>query len=181
VTTPARELWKAMAATDPVGFDRTLFVNSLDPTLAMVAQTLFARTDPMPEDEEDQRQAVEQSLLSLERSRVSELLDYARSELAEAEANADADAIGRLQRDVLDLQAKRLELDRRKETTTVLTTDEPRVPRPPYLQLEEPTDMDSADKQLVAAFSSAASAGATTTTCCSPRTSSTKVPGDGLP
>ena len=89
VTTPARELWKAMAATDPVGFDRATFVNSLDPTLAMVARTLFARTDPLPDDEEDLRQAVEQSLLSLERNRIGELLDYARSELAEAEANAD--------------------------------------------------------------------------------------------
>jgi hypothetical protein len=110
-----------MAATDPVGFDRATFVSTLDPTLAMVAQTLFARTDPLPDDEEDLRQAVEQSLLSLERSRIGELLDYARSELAEAEANADADAVGRLQHEVLDLQAKRLELDRRKETTTVLT------------------------------------------------------------
>jgi hypothetical protein len=52
---------------------------------------------------------------------VAELLDYARQELAEAEANDDAEAIARLQHDVLDLQAKRLELDRRKETTTVLT------------------------------------------------------------
>lgn len=121
VTTPARELWKALALTDPVGFDRATFVAALDPTLATVAQTLFARTDPLPDDEEDLRQAVEQSLLSLERSRIGELLDYARSELAEAEANADGDAIGRLQHDVLDLQAKRLELDRRKETTTVLT------------------------------------------------------------
>ena len=36
-------------------------------------------------------------------------------------ANADSEAVGRLQHEVLGLQAKRLELDRRKETTTVLT------------------------------------------------------------
>jgi DNA primase len=120
-STPARELWKALAATEAAGFDRTTFVNSLEPTLSTVAQTLFARTDPLPDDEEDLRQAVEQSLLALERNRISELLDYARSELAEAEANADSDTVGRLQREVLDLQGKRLELDRRKETTTVLT------------------------------------------------------------
>ena len=121
VTTPARELWKAVVQRPAVGFDRNAFLDALDPTLAVVAQTLFARTDPMPDEEEDLRQAVEQSLLSLERSRISELLEYTRAELSEAEANVDAEAIGRLQHAVLDLQGKRLELDRRKETTTILT------------------------------------------------------------
>jgi DNA primase len=121
VTTPARELWKALIQRPAVGFDRNAFIDALDPTLGAVARTLFARTDPLPDDEDDLRQAVEQSLLSLERNRVAELLDYARQELAEAEANDDAEAIAGLQHDVLDLQAKRLELDRRKETTTVLT------------------------------------------------------------
>ncbi|MDP8905583.1 MAG: DNA primase [Chloroflexota bacterium] len=122
VTTPARELWRAIERTPAAGFDRSAFVDALDPTLAAVAGTLFARNDPLPDDEDDLRQAVEQSLLSLERSRISELLEYKRAELSEAEAAADSEVVGRLQRDVLDLQAQRLELDRRRATTTLLTS-----------------------------------------------------------
>ena len=52
VTTPARELWRAIEATPAVGFDRAAFVDGLDPTLAAVARTLFARNDPLPDDDE---------------------------------------------------------------------------------------------------------------------------------
>ena len=122
VTTPARELWRAIDAWPAAGFDRAAFVESLDPTLGAIARTLFARTDPLADDEDDLRQAVEQSLLSLERSRISELLEYKRAELAEAEAEADGAMVGQLRNDVLDLQNRRLELDRRRATTTLMNS-----------------------------------------------------------
>jgi DNA primase len=122
VTTPARELWRQLEAVPAAGFERGRFVESLEPTLAAVARTLFARTDPLPDDEADLRQAVEQSLLTLERNRIGELLEYKRAELAEAEASRDDAAAGRLRADVLELQARRLELDRRRDATTLLHT-----------------------------------------------------------
>ena len=121
VTTPARELWTRIDATPVAGFDRAAFVEALDPTLAAVARTLFARTSPLPDDEADLAQAVEQSLLALERNRINERLEFLRAELAEAEADADEAAATRLRTDVLELQARRLELDRRRQENTVLT------------------------------------------------------------
>ena len=121
VTTPARELWRQIETAPAVGFDRSAFVESLDPTLAAVARTLFASAEPLPEDEGALRQAVEQSLLALERNRIGERLEFVRAELAEAEAaNDDAEA-ERLRHEALRLHEQRLELDRRRESTTVLT------------------------------------------------------------
>jgi hypothetical protein len=128
VTTPARELWRQMDATPAVGFDRAAFMETLDPTLAAVARTLFARNDPLPDDDEPLRQAVEQSLLGLERNRITERLEFVRAELSEAEAADDADASERLRREVLELQAQRLDLDRRRDQTTVLTQRRSRQP-----------------------------------------------------
>ena len=121
VTTPARELWRALESTPAVGFDRASFVDGLDPTLAAVARTLFARNDPLPDDDESLHQAVEQSLLGLERNRITERLDFVRAELSEAEAANDALASERLRREALELQTQRLDLDRRRDQTTVLT------------------------------------------------------------
>jgi DNA primase len=128
VTTPARELWRAIEATPAVGFDRAAFVDGLDPTLAAVARTLFARSDPLPEEDESLHQAVEQSLLGLERNRITERLEFVRAELSEAEAADDADASERLRREVLELQTQRLDLDRRRDQTTVLTQRRSRQP-----------------------------------------------------
>jgi DNA primase len=120
VTTPARELFRRIQATTAAGFDRAAFVESLDPTLAAVARTLFARTDPLPDDEDALKQAVEQSLLNLERGRITERLEFVRAELAEAEADNDSNAGEKLRREVLELQTQRLDLDRRRDQTTVL-------------------------------------------------------------
>jgi DNA primase len=122
VTTPARELWQRIDATPAAGFDRASFVAGLDPTLAAVAQTLFARSDPLPDDEASLGQAIEQSLLALERNRINERLEFMRAELSEAEATNDDEAAGRLRAEVLELQAQRLDLDRRREQATLLTT-----------------------------------------------------------
>jgi DNA primase len=120
-TTPARELWRQIEASPTEGFEGSRFVEALEPTLAAVARTLFARTDPLPDDESALRQAVEQSLLTLERNRVSEMLEYKRAELSEAEAAGDSATAAVVRRDVLELQARRLELDKRREATTLLT------------------------------------------------------------
>jgi DNA primase len=120
VTTPARELWRAIDGQPIEGFERSKFADSLEPTLAAVARTLFARIDPLPDDESALDQAIEQSLLALERNRVSELLDFKRAELAEAEAADDDAAADRLRRDVLELHARRLDLDRRRDDTSLL-------------------------------------------------------------
>jgi hypothetical protein len=128
VTTPARELWRAIEASPAVGFDRVAFIDALDPTLAAIVRTLFARNDPLPDDDESLRQAVEQSLLGLERNRITERLEFVRAELSEAEAAADSDASERLRREALELQAQRLDLDRRRDQTTVLTQRRSRQP-----------------------------------------------------
>jgi DNA primase len=136
VTTPARELLRALGralgagdgaapgggATPSEGadpeqghserFDRAAFVASLEPTLAVVAQTLLARRDPLPAGDREARQAVDQSLLTLERARLGEAVEFKRAQLAEAEAASDEVEVDRLQAEVLDLQRRRLELDR---------------------------------------------------------------------
>ena len=124
VTTPARELWKALgemiATVEADGFDRAAFVATLDPTLAVVAQTLMARTDPLPDSDAALQQAIDQSLLTLERARLSEQIEFTRARLAEAEAAHEDGDMERLQREVLELQRRRLELDRAVADTSLL-------------------------------------------------------------
>ena len=124
VTTPARELWKALGTalhTDGTKhFDRGAFIADLEPTVRAVAQTLMARTDPLPDDEDQVQQAIDQSLLTLERARLSEQIEYTRARLAEAEAADDQGELERLQREVLGLQRHRLELDRAVADTSLL-------------------------------------------------------------
>jgi hypothetical protein len=124
VTTPARELWKALGerlTQDGSGhFDRTAFINALEPTLKSVAQTLMARTDPVPDNEAQIQQAIDQSLLTLERARLAEQIEYTRARLAEAEAGNQDDELQGLQQEVLELQRRRFELDRAVADTSLL-------------------------------------------------------------
>jgi len=124
VTTPARELWKALGerlTQDGSGhFDRTAFINALEPTLKSVAQTLMARTDPIPDSEAQIQQAIDQSLLTLERARLAEQIEYTRARLAEAEASNQDDELQGLQQEVLELQRRRFELDRAVADTSLL-------------------------------------------------------------
>jgi DNA primase len=124
VTTPARELWKALGARlQEVGsdhFERTAFIGQLEPTVRAVAQTLMARTDPLPDSDAQTQQAIDQSLLTLERARLAEQIEYTRARLAEAEAAHDDPELERLQREVLDLQRRRFELDRAVADTSLL-------------------------------------------------------------
>jgi DNA primase len=124
VTTPARELWKALAAAvegeGERSFDRSAFVAGLEPTLAGVARTLLARTDPLPGGPVEVQQAIDQSLLTLQRARLSERIEFTRARLAEAEAAHDDDELDRLQLEVLELQQRRLALDRAVADTSLL-------------------------------------------------------------
>lgn len=124
VTTPARELWKALHAALRAGgagsFDRAALINALDPTVATVAQTLLARTDPLPSSEAETQQAIDQSLLTLDRARLWERIEYTRARIAEAEAAREDAEVGLLQREVLELQQRRLQLDRAVDDTSLL-------------------------------------------------------------
>ncbi|CAN5702128.1 DNA primase [soil metagenome] len=120
VTTPAREIWRALTGTPAAGFDRAAFADSLDPTLAGIVRTLFASADPLPDDEIGLRQAVRQSLLALERNRIDEEIGSVEFDIREAEANGDRALANQRLREISDLKARRLELDRRRETTTLL-------------------------------------------------------------
>jgi DNA primase len=123
-TTPARELWKALTlqltqrGTD--GFELKFFIEGLEPTTRAVAQTLMAQTTPLPQDEAAIEQAIDQSLLTLEKARLAERIEYTRARLAEAEAADDEPELHRLQQEVLDLQRRRLELDRAVDDTSLL-------------------------------------------------------------
>jgi DNA primase len=125
ITTPARELWRALGSalgdeTPIEGFDRAAFVASLEPTLATVARTLLARTEPLPASDAETTQAIDQSLLTLERARLSERIEFTRASLAEAEAARDEGGLRDLQREVLQLQRRRLELDRAVADSSLL-------------------------------------------------------------
>jgi DNA primase len=124
VTTLARELWKALGETltqvGTDGFELKAFIDGLEPTLRALAQTLIAGTSPLPQDEADITQAVDQSLLTLQRGRLSEQIEYTRARLAEAEAADDEPELESLQIEVLDLQRRRLELDRAVNDSSLL-------------------------------------------------------------
>jgi hypothetical protein len=125
VTTPARELWKALLAAVGSGtddaFDRSAFLAGLEPTLAGLARTLLARTDPLPASTVEMQQAIDQSLLTLERARLSERIEFTRARLAEAQASRDAGELETLQQEALELQQRRLALDRAVADTSLLS------------------------------------------------------------
>ncbi|HET7677987.1 MAG TPA: DNA primase [Candidatus Limnocylindrales bacterium] len=123
ISTPARELWRAMLrdrAADPAGaFARDRFLEALDPTLAALARTLYARLDPVPEGEALE-QAVGQCLLALESRRLAERLDYLRAELVESEASGDRESVGRLRVAIRALEEERHELDQERHGASLL-------------------------------------------------------------
>jgi DNA primase len=121
-TTFARELWRALKSTPTTSdFDRTAFLNGLDPTLGDVARTLYARNDPLPDGQVELEQAVDQSLLTLERNHIDEVVEFKRAELAEAEAQQDRETAQRILGEVRDLEAKRADFDQRKKNSSLLS------------------------------------------------------------
>ena len=119
-TTLARELLGALLAA-PVPFDRAAFLAGLEPTMETVARTLYSLTDPLPPTEDALHQSLDQSLLTLERARLHELLEFKQAELSEAESAGDTASRDQLQQDVLALQRQRLVLDRQARDTTLLS------------------------------------------------------------
>ena len=121
-STIARELWRALESTPrTTAFDRAAFLTGLDPTLADVARTLYARNDPLPEGPTELEQAVDQSLLTLERNRIDEVVEFKRAELAEAEARQDRETAARILAEVRDLEARRADFDLRKNNASLLS------------------------------------------------------------
>ena len=120
-STPAREIWLRMSETPSAGFDRAAFVDSLDPTLAGVVRTMYADPEPIPDDQASLRQGLEQSLLTLERNRLDEEIGAVEFDIREAEAAGDRPTADRLLRDIAALKTRRLDLDRKRTETTVLT------------------------------------------------------------
>ncbi|CAN5756382.1 DNA primase [soil metagenome] len=121
VSTPAREIWRHLAATDVAGLDRVTFLDSLDPTLAGIVRTMFADLEPLPEDDQALRQALDQSLLTLIRNRLDDEISAKEYDIREAEAAGDRAASEGLLREVIELRTRRLELDRRRQDSTLLT------------------------------------------------------------
>jgi DNA primase len=128
VSTPAREIWNALRAQPTAGFERQAFVDSLDPTLAGVVRTMFADPEPLPEDEQALEQALDQSLLTLRRNRLDDEIGAKEFDIREAEAAGDRLTAESLLREISDLKARRLDLDRRRQETTVLSQRRTRTP-----------------------------------------------------
>jgi DNA primase len=132
ITTPARELWRALAASEGP-MDRNRFVEALEPTVGAVARTLYAATDPLPATQGSLEQAVEQCLLRLERRRLDERFEFERAELAEAEATGDHAARDRIALEIRSLESQRSDLDRRLAGASLLNrtrTTSQRTPTP---------------------------------------------------
>jgi hypothetical protein len=121
VTTPAREIWARLREQPIAGFDRAAFAEGIDPTLAGVVRTMYADAEPLPEEEGSLRQALDQSLLSLRRKSLDEEIGAKEFDIREAEAAGDRSTSDSLLREVGELKQRRLELDRRRDQTTVLS------------------------------------------------------------
>jgi hypothetical protein len=128
-STPARELFRAMvnarAASDQgirPAFNRTAFLESLDPETQALAMALYAKDDPDPSSLPADRltYAVDRCLLRLELAKLDEATAWTAAELAEAERAGDSESTRRL----LDLERQyneaRLSIHRRIEQATLL-------------------------------------------------------------
>jgi len=121
VSTPAREIWLRLREQPVAGFDRQAFVDSLDTTLAGVVRTMFADLEPLPDDDNALHQALDQSLLTLRRNRMDEEIGAKEFDIREAEAAGDRPTADSLLREVSLLKQRRLDLDRQRNETTVLS------------------------------------------------------------
>jgi DNA primase len=128
-STPARELFRALviarAANDQgvrPPFNRTAFLESLDPETQALAMALYAKDDPDPSSLPADRltYAVDRCLLRLELAKLDEATAWTAAELAEAERAGDSESTRRL----LDLERQyneaRLSIHRRIEQATLL-------------------------------------------------------------
>jgi DNA primase len=129
VTTPARELWRALleadqaarlANPDRIGIDLDPFVRSLDPELAAIARGVLLRAGPRVADDRAAR-AVNQCLIRLQLRRVGEEIDFLRADLAELQAGGGADVrADPVVERIRNLERERAELDHRAAAATML-------------------------------------------------------------
>jgi hypothetical protein len=130
LTTPARELWRALLAADvdaraadPTAPGAALgpFLAGLDPELAAIASGLVLRAGPSLTDDRVAR-AVDQCLIRLQLRRVGEELDFLRADLAEPPDRRETRGAGEtLVERIRSLERERADLDRRAAASTVLT------------------------------------------------------------
>jgi hypothetical protein len=131
-STPARELLAAMLADrerdreagGPGKFERMRFLEALDPELHGLAVALFAERGPDPNElaSDRVRIGVDQCLLALEADRLEEEVRFNASELTEAQAAADPQAVTRLLELQRNLNEARRSLDRRRQDTSLLAS-----------------------------------------------------------
>ncbi len=134
LTTPARELWRALLAADEAaraadptapGTALDPFLRSLDPELAAIARGLAMRARPALPDDRMAR-AVDQCLIRLQLRRVGEELDFLRADLAEPQGRRDGGGAGdALAERIRSLERERADLDHRAAASTVLTRSNP--------------------------------------------------------
>jgi DNA primase len=131
-STPAREILAAMLndrerdreAGGGGAFQRGRFLESLPPELHGLAVALYAERGPDPNEltSERVRIGVDQCLLSLEADRLEDELAFNSSELTEAKAIGDAEALADLQKAQRDLFEARRSLDKRRQETSLLAS-----------------------------------------------------------
>ncbi len=138
LTTPARELWRALLAADEsakaadstvLGVSLESFVRDLDPEVGLITRGLLQRGGPRLSSERADR-AIDQCLINLARRHIDEELEFLRADLAELEARRDPAArdarrdpaaLVALHDRIRTLQRERADLDRRAATSTMLT------------------------------------------------------------
>ena len=138
LTTPARELWRALLAADESakaadstawGVSLESFVRDLDPEVGLITRGLLQRGGPRLSSERADR-AIDQCLINLARRHIDEELEFLRADLAELEARRDPAArdarrdpvaLVALHDRIRTLQRERADLDRRAATSTMLT------------------------------------------------------------
>ncbi|MGO9178707.1 MAG: hypothetical protein ACLQHS_05450, partial [Candidatus Limnocylindrales bacterium] len=138
LTTPARELWRALLAADEsakaadstvLGVSLESFVRDLDPEVGLITRGLLQRGGPRLSSERADR-AIDQCLINLARRHIDEELEFLRADLAELEARRDPAArdarrepaaLVALHDRIRTLQRGRADLDRRAATSTMLT------------------------------------------------------------
>jgi DNA primase len=131
-STPARELLAAMLADrardrEAGGsgrFERSRFLDSLDPELNGLAIALYAERGPDPNELAGDRVriGVDQCLLALEADRLKAQMDYVSTEITEAEAAGDSESKARLLETNRNLYEALKSLGRRREDTSLLAS-----------------------------------------------------------
>ena len=125
----ARELFRAVVKAREANdegihppFDSAAFVAGLDDESAALARALYAKPGPDSRELSEQRlmYEIERLIIDLEDNQLRERAEFNESATAEAEREADREAIARLSSERRAINEQRLSLDRRREQTRLL-------------------------------------------------------------